>query len=112
MQIVDARPGPRFRGEVPEPRAGLRSGCIFGSKNLFFNDLVNTKTGCLKTEAELIEACKKAGVDISKPAINSCGSGLSACVVDLVFSVLGNSGTKIYDGSWSEYGAHEEPKFV
>ena len=102
-QITDARAAARFHGEVPEPRPGLRSGHITGSKNLPFPELVDAETGELKTDKELAKIITEAGIDTTLNTVNSCGSGVTACVVDLSLRLLGAEKTAIYDGSWSEY---------
>ena len=102
-QITDARGAPRFLGEVPEPRPGLRSGHITGSKNLPFTELVDAETGELKTDKELAQIITNAGIDTTLGTVNSCGSGVTACIVDLSLRILGAEKTAIYDGSWSEY---------
>ena len=102
-QIVDARAAGRFKGEVPEPRAGLRSGHIPGSKNVPFTTLLNPD-GTMKVPAELAAIFKAAGVDTAKPVVASCGSGVTAGVVALALATLGQANTAVYDGSWSEWG--------
>lgn len=102
-QIVDARAAARFKGEVPEPRAGLRSGHIPGSKNVPFGTLLNSD-GTLKDDAALLAIFKAAGVDIAKPVVASCGSGVTAGVIALALARVGQSNAAVYDGSWSEWG--------
>ena len=101
-QIVDARASGRFLGDVPEPRAGLRSGHITGSKNMPFSELIN-EDGTLKSDAELGKIFTQRDIDTTLPTINSCGSGMTACVVDLALRILGNEKSMLYDGSWTEY---------
>lgn len=103
-EIIDARSPGRFRGETAEPRAGLRSGHIPGSKNVFFTDLLN-KDGTMKSVAELREIFTAAGVDLTKPAITTCGSGVTAAVLSLALERMGKRDHALYDGSWSEWGA-------
>lgn len=103
-QIVDARSAPRFRGEAAEPRPGLRSGHIPGSLNLPYGQLI-AADGCMKSDADLRAEFEKAGVDLSKPIINTCGSGVTAAVLALAQSVAGHDGAAVYDGSWTEWGA-------
>ena len=107
IQIVDARAPERFRGEVPEPRAGLRSGHIPGSRNVFFKSLLNDD-GTLKPDAELRRAFEQAGVDLKKPVITSCGSGVTASGLCLALEKLGHRDLSVYDGSWTEWGQREE----
>ncbi|MEP2530236.1 3-mercaptopyruvate sulfurtransferase [Shimia sp.] len=103
-EIIDARSGPRFRGDVEEPRAGLRAGHIPGSRNVPFNELLNDDA-TMKTPDALKAVFEAAGVDLSKPAITTCGSGVTACVLALAMERFGKSDYAIYDGSWTEWGA-------
>jgi thiosulfate/3-mercaptopyruvate sulfurtransferase len=107
IQVIDARAPARFRGEVPEPRAGLRSGHIPGSRNVFFKAVLNDD-GTLKSAPELRKVFEDAGVDLDKPAITSCGSGVTASVLYLALELLGHRDVAIYDGSWSEWGQNAE----
>ena len=101
-QIVDARGAPRFRGEAPEPRPGLRSGHMPGARNLPFDRLL-TPEGRLKTPVALAEAFREAGVDLARPIVATCGSGVTASVLALALEVLG-APAAVYDGSWAEWG--------
>lgn len=101
-QVVDARAGARFRGEVPEPRAGLRSGHMPGAKNTPFDTLLNSD-GTMKSKDELSAVFAAAGVDVTKPIITTCGSGVTASVIALALASLGQEAA-VYDGSWTEWG--------
>lgn len=104
-EIIDARPAERFRGAVPEPRAGLRAGHIPGSRNLPFADLLN-EDGTMKDATALKTAFEAAGVDLTKPAITSCGSGVTAAILALGLERIGKTDHAVYDGSWSEWGMY------
>ncbi len=104
-EILDARSPDRFRGEAPEPRPGLRAGHIPGSKNLHYRTLLNDD-GTMKDEAALRAVLAAAGVDLDKPVITTCGSGVSACIIDLALERLGHRRHAVYDGSWAEWGMY------
>ena len=102
-QIVDARAAARFRGEEPEPREGLRSGHIPNSRNVPFTDLLNDdKT--MKTPEQTRAIFESAGVDLKKPIITTCGSGVTAAVLGLALERIGHDMWSLYDGSWTEWG--------
>jgi thiosulfate/3-mercaptopyruvate sulfurtransferase len=103
-QLVDARPRPRFEGTVAEPRPGLRSGHIPGSRSVPYAGLFDASTGAMKPLEDLRQAFSGAGVDLAKPTVTTCGSGVSALVVTLALYRLGVRGSALYDGSWSEWG--------
>ncbi|WP_119678353.1 3-mercaptopyruvate sulfurtransferase [Indioceanicola profundi] len=107
-QVVDARAAGRFDGTVPEPRAGLRSGHIPGALNLPFTDLLDPKTKGLRPAEELANRFAAAGVDLDRPIVTSCGSGVTACVLALAMDRMGKPGTAVYDGSWTEWGGRED----
>ncbi|MGH6767730.1 MAG: 3-mercaptopyruvate sulfurtransferase [Xanthobacteraceae bacterium] len=105
-QVVDSRPGDRFRGEVPEPRPGVRSGHIPGSLSVPSAELV--KDGKLLPPDQLRRAFAAGGVDLDKPVITTCGSGVAAATAWLALETLGHTPKALYDGSWSEWGARDD----
>lgn len=102
-EIIDARSPGRFRGEENEPREGLRKGHIPNSKNVFFKSLLNDDQ-TFKNKSELKQTFDSAGVDTSKPVITSCGSGVTAAVLNLGLELIGKTDHSLYDGSWTEWG--------
>jgi len=107
--IIDARSAARFRGEAAEPRPGLRSGHIPGSRNLPYTEMLNAD-GTMKPVAALRMAFEAAGVDLDKPAITTCGSGVTAAVLSLALERLGHRDHALYDGSWAEWGMYGDLK--
>ena len=105
--IVDARSPARFKGEVPEPREGLRAGHIPGARNVFYQDLLNTD-GTMKAPNALRTIFIDAGVDLQKPVITTCGSGVTAAILSLAFERIGKTDHSLYDGSWSEWGMYAD----
>ena len=105
-QVVDARPADRFRGEVPEPRPGLRSGHMPGSLNVPFAEIV--EHGRLKPPEALRAEFAARKVDLAKPIITTCGSGVSAAILALAVEEAGGKVDGLYDGSWAEWGARED----
>ncbi|KUP93341.1 3-mercaptopyruvate sulfurtransferase [Tritonibacter horizontis] len=103
-EIIDARAADRFRGTAPEPRPGMRAGHIPGSKNVPFTTLLSAN-GTMKDADGLRAVFTAAGVDLGKPAITSCGSGVTAAVLNLALERMGKHDHALYDGSWSEWGA-------
>jgi thiosulfate/3-mercaptopyruvate sulfurtransferase len=108
-QLVDARPRGRFEGTAPEPRPESRSGHIPGSRNVPYAELFDAATGVMKSLDELRKAFAGGGVDLTKPIVTTCGSGVSALVLTLALYRLGARGTALYDGSWSEWGLPDGP---
>ena len=102
-EIVDARSPGRFRGDENEPRKGLRKGHIPNSKNVFFKSLLN-EDQTFKNATELKRVFYSAGVDMTKPVITTCGSGVSAAVLNLGLELIGKTDHSLYDGSWTEWG--------
>ena len=106
-EIVDARSPARFRGEEPEPRPGLRAGHIPGAKNVHYKTLLNSD-GTLKSPEEIRATFAAAGVDLSKPVITSCGSGVTAAILSLALELIGHGQHALYDGSWTEWGSYPD----
>jgi thiosulfate/3-mercaptopyruvate sulfurtransferase len=104
-QIVDARSANRFAGLENEPRPGLRSGHIPGSRNLPYTNLLDASTGAFVSPADLAERFMTAGVSLERPVICTCGSGVSACVLALALHEIGKRDVFIYDGSWTQWGS-------
>lgn len=102
-EIVDARSPSRFRGDEPEPRPGLRSGHIPGSRNVYYKRLLNDD-GTMRPVPELRRIFETSGVDLAKPVITSCGSGVTAAILSLALERIGHRQHSVYDGSWSEWG--------
>ena len=110
-QVLDARPAGRFAGTEPEPREGLRGGHIPGSKNLPQGQLFNDD-GTWKTGHALKAAFEGAGIDLAKPVVTTCGSGITAAVLAFGLHLLGHKAVGLYDGSWSEWGAQSDTPVV
>lgn len=106
-QVIDARAAPRFRGEEPEPRPGLRSGGMPGALNLPFDQVL--ADGRFRPVQELHERFAAAGLDPTKPVIASCGSGVTAAVLALALEAAGIGNAAVYDGSWAEWGQESRP---
>ncbi len=106
-QIVDARSPGRFAGSEPEPREGLRSGHIPGSKNVHYRTLLNDD-GTMRAPDELKAIFEGAGVDLSQPVVTTCGSGVTAAILSLALARIGHSRNSLYDGSWTEWGSYPD----
>ncbi len=107
-QVLDVRSAGRFNGTEPEPRAGLRGGHIPGSLNLPFAKLFDPESREMLAPEALETAFHDAGVDLAKPVVTSCGSGVTACVAILALHLLGHRDLAVFDGSWSEWGSRDD----
>jgi thiosulfate/3-mercaptopyruvate sulfurtransferase len=106
-EIIDARAPGRFAGVEPEPRPGLRMGHIPGSKNVHFATLLNPD-GTMKSPEALRALFEAAGVDLKKPVITTCGSGVNAAMLALALERIGHRNHAVYDGSWAEWGMYND----
>jgi thiosulfate/3-mercaptopyruvate sulfurtransferase len=106
FQLVDARPAARFFGEAPEPRSWVKTGRVPGSLNVPSGDLI--ADGRLKDADALRQAFVDAGVDLGKPIVTSCGSGVNAATLSLALDIVGVNDSALYDGSWTEWGARDD----
>lgn len=109
-QIADARPAGRFAGTDPEPRPGVRGGHMPGARNVPATSL--SRDGSLLPVPELRAALETAGLDLTKPVVTSCGSGVTAAVVSLALESVGHAEHRLYDGSWSEWGGRSDTPVV
>ncbi len=107
-QVVDTRSSGRFYGSEPEPRSGVRSGHVPGSVNLPYNELIDAETKTLLPPEQLRAVFDAAGVDLDRPIVSTCGSGVSAAVLNLALYELGRTNTALYDGSWAEWGGRDD----
>jgi thiosulfate/3-mercaptopyruvate sulfurtransferase len=105
-QIIDARSPGRFSGAEPEPRPGLRAVHIPGSRNIFFKQLIDGDTGLMFQDAELRALFARSGLDLQQPVVATCGTGVTAAILALGLHCLGRPDVSVYDGSWTEWGAH------
>ncbi len=109
-QIADARPGGRFTGTEPEPRAGMRSGHMPGAVSLPSGTF--SVNGKLRPLSELRQAIEDAGIDFGQPVVTSCGSGITAAIITLALESLGHEDNALYDGSWTEWGSRQDTPVV
>ena len=109
-QVLDARPHGRFTGEQAEPRAGMRSGHMPSAVSLPFSEL--QEDGRLKSRDALRRVFDDAGVALARPTVTTCGSGVTAAVISLALETVGARDTRLYDGSWSEWGALPDTPIV
>ncbi len=110
-EILDARGGPRFSGREAEPRPGLRGGHMPGAKNIPYGNFYKAD-GTFIDEAGLQALFEEAGVDLTKPLITTCGSGVTACILELGLKLIGKSDVRVYDGSWVEWASDPETPVV
>lgn len=103
-EVVDARPAKRFTGEERDPRAGIAPGHIPGSKNVPAGNMFN-EDGTYKPEDRIAVTFEEAGVDLSKPMVTTCGSGITACVLAFAAHRIGKRDWAVYDGSWADWGS-------
>lgn len=107
-QVLDARSPGRFAGTDPEPRPNCRAGHIPGSRNLPYDHLIDPQSKTVLPMHCLRNRFRGAGIDLDRPVVTSCGSGVTACVLALGLHLLGKKDVAVYDGSWSDWGTHPE----
>ncbi len=110
LQVADARPPGRFSGSEPEPRAGMRSGHMPDACNVPALGL--SKDGYLLPVEELRRKLLESGIDLDKPVVTTCGSGVTAATITLALHSLGHTDNRLYDGSWSEWGGLDDTPVV
>jgi len=104
VQVLDARSPSRFAGLEQEPRPGVKPGHIPGSHNVYYADLINDD-GTMRSANELRAVFDKARIELSRPIVTTCGSGITAAIVFLAAKIAGASQISLYDGSWAEWGS-------
>jgi thiosulfate/3-mercaptopyruvate sulfurtransferase len=109
-QIADARGAGRFTGEEAEPRAGMRSGHMPGAKSMPSGTF--SEDGRFKDLASLRRHFEETGIDLTKPVVTTCGSGITAAIITLALHSLGHENNTLYDGSWSEWGGRDDTPVV
>ncbi|XP_014783097.1 3-mercaptopyruvate sulfurtransferase [Octopus bimaculoides] len=102
-QVVDARPEGRFQGTAPEPRADIKSGHFQGATNIPFTRILNSETKTILKKEDLLKTFENVNIDLNKPIIASCGSGVSACCIALAAYLCDYENVSVYDGSWTEW---------
>ncbi|KAI9013749.1 Rhodanese-like domain-containing protein [Phycomyces nitens] len=112
IQVLDARPKARFTGEAPEPRAGLSSGHMPNSISVPFNEVIDPTSGKLLDDEALRKLFASKNVDLTKPVITSCGSGITASILYLALERAGAKDIAVYDGSWTEYADKKDSLIV
>lgn len=110
-QVVDARSPDRFTGKEKEIREGIRSGHMPGARNVYYKDLMKDDQ-TMKSADEIRAIFTAAGVDLKKPIITSCGSGVTAAILSLGLEIAGHRGAAVYDGSWTEWGGCKDNEVV
>ncbi|XP_059809516.1 3-mercaptopyruvate sulfurtransferase [Hypanus sabinus] len=112
FQLVDSRPSGRFQGTQPEPRPGFDPGHIPGSVNIPFIEFLDPETLRIKSEKELRSIFEECGVDLSRPLVGTCGTGVSACHIALAANLCGQDDVMIYDGAWVEWFKRANPSYI
>jgi thiosulfate/3-mercaptopyruvate sulfurtransferase len=108
-QVVDNRSPGRFRGVEAEPRPALKSGHIPGSINIPFSEFMDSgRGGVWRSEEEIARLFAEAGVDLERPIVGTCGSGVTACTTAFAAFLLGRDDVAVYDGSWAEWGNRDD----
>ncbi len=110
-QVLDARGAARFKGQEPEPRPGVRSGAMPGACNLPYGGIFN-EDGTYKQGDALKAAFEASGIDLAKPVVTTCGSGVTACTLAFGLHLLGKKNVAVYDGSWADWGSKSDTPVV